>query len=134
MVEITAGDWVSRWSRKTEKEKQAILDKQKVKKKETSSLFTHDVVAKLIYNDGKIPIFCPSCMNWSGSNGYTVFKGKHPMVNGEVNKISGKCRKCNRPIERVFPPLLSEEAVLFGMTMTRLLREGKLVDRRKGGE
>jgi hypothetical protein len=123
---------MSRWSRKTDEEKEEILRKQREQRDKSKKYQSKGDTVVSIYADHEIPIMCPKCLRYSGSDNYEiVIKDFKPLGIKKVTTISGICRKCKRPIERIIPPAFSEETIVFVAICVELERKGRLKDLRK---
>ena len=130
---------MSRWSKRSEEEKQAILQKQQEQeaKAEQAKLDKDPVLAELarardmdaanaVYKSGEIPILCRDD-GWVGSELYALYKGE-PLPGVKLDMLKGRCRKCGRPVQRVFPT--GEEFLLFALAISNLKMKGRLQDTR----
>lgn len=117
---------MSRWSKRSKEEKLDILRKQREQKEPKEG---YDAVD--IYKNNEIPIVCPKCRCFSGSDTYeVVIKDFRPLGIKKVSIIKGMCRICKRPIERIFPPTFSDEITVFTMVFVNLKQKGRLKDLR----
>ena len=122
---------MSRWTRRTQEEKDAIskkLEGGQLEKREWTERHELDnpkLVAE-IYQKNEIPIYCMKD-GWSWSNKYvfteeTSVFGKHLMVKGH-------CKDCGEPIERIVSRTI-DELVVFPLVASILEQQGRLVDKR----
>lgn len=126
---------MSRWSRRSDEEKERINRKQVVQKQEKK----HDDNATErgrqraveIYDDQEIPIFCFE-HGWVGSDRYRLYIGKNGLTGQDTQYLEGRCRKCQKPIQRVcsMSVLSPTEAMMFGMVVKILFDDSRLVDER----
>jgi len=127
---------MSKWSKRSDEEKKAILDKQNQIRAEAERknnrgtlLMLKDEDGIKIYGDKEIPLACLEC-GWQGSNHYTIYINKdNPFAVGHPF-IKGHCRKCGKELKRAFPSPLSDDGMIFMLVLPILHREGKLTDER----
>lgn len=102
---------MSRWSRKTDAEKAEV--KRKLEEQHSNSregqreahFMQDDEAAHKILSDMELPLRCPKCAKWSGSDTYSVedrstMFGKHRMV-------VGKSRCCNAESMLILQPAMT---------------------------
>ena len=131
-LNMIRGDNMSRWSRRTDEEKEEILRKQRELRNKSKKRYGKDDTVTNIYADHEIPIMCPKCLRHSGSDNYEVLiKDFKPLGIKNVPIITGICRKCKRPIERAIPNAFSGEIMSFVAICVELERKGRLKDLRK---
>lgn len=128
-----------RWNKRSQAEKERLHEEKQAQERARESKKNGRHYAELeenmdshravtVYNAGDIPIPCPD-HGWVGSDKYLVVK--EPDLLGRRNLfIYGNCRKCGKRTKRAFPIPVSQEALLFHAAMLRLVREGRVVDRR----
>jgi len=126
---------MSRWSRRSQEEKERIAEKlEKESKKEVGfsglAKLKNTEVAMDIYRNKRIPIACTNC-GWSYGENYHAYNDKHPLnPTIPLRKITTTCIGCGKEISRVFPSLDCDDMVLFAMVLTILAQEGRLKDDR----
>ena len=132
---------MSRWSKRSDEEKVAIMRKQQETQHQVAARATEhcgggilDLVgergsaaATAIYEAQEIPMPCRTC-GWVGSDQYAFYKGEPFPGAPPMDMIKGRCRKCGRPLQRVFPS--NEELMLFMMAASVLKMRGRLTDAR----
>lgn len=79
-----------------------------------------------LYRNHDIPIFCPHCYEWTGSDKYRVIEGSNPMTGKPANFIEGTCRTCKQRVKRVYPYGNLDEIMVFGMALTTLFQQGRV--------
>jgi hypothetical protein len=122
---------MSRWSRRSDYEKERILKKQRELRNKTSNK-GKDIEALDIYKNHEIPIFCTKCYRYSGSDNYElVIKDFKPIGMKNISMVKGICRNCKKQIERIFPNALYEESIIFAAMCLDLKQKGRLKDLRK---
>ena len=122
---------MSRWSKRSQEEKEKILqklDNQKRNHEKKEQPFSSENIMD-IYKEGEIPIFCHNCCKFQTSDRYIITK-KEVQILGETSMVEGICRKCGKPIEKYFPRTMEEIAILE-LTFINLKNDGRLEDRRK---
>ena len=123
---------MSRWSRKTQEEKEQILQKQEDQKEEQQinkdrmNYLSTDWRMKIL-KEHELPLFCKK-HGWTHSERYILISRKDMF--GKHGYILGKCPRCNLDIETIIPVNIVYTP-LFALVMTDLIRTGKLKDRRK---
>jgi len=126
---------MSRWSRKTDEEKQRIYEEQVTAKQEkqhdNNAIERGQQRAVEIYDNQEIPIFCVE-HGWVASDRYCLNIRKNPLTGQNTQYIEGNCQKCKAPIQRVcsvsvFSPA---EAMMFSMVIKILFDDGRLRDER----
>ncbi len=133
----------TKWKNRTKAEQERILkDQQDMKNDGRKSILsralksTFDAVAVKeindqgmnVYNSGSIPILC-SEDGWAPSEYYVIIPGKSPFYGNECNYLHGKCKTCGKDIKRALPTGTTE-FMLFELAVTKLTKEGRLIDRR----
>ena len=122
---------MSRWSRRTQEEKDAILQKQEKQqkkaqiKKDMMNFASIDWRMKIL-KENELPLFCKK-HGWTHSKKYILIS-RNDMF-GKSNYVIGNCPQCNATIETMVP-LNSVYTILFGLVMTNLSRVKRLEDRR----
>lgn len=127
----------SRWQKRTEAEKQAILDKQRAQEKAVQEKNKHwseresNVEEFMrIYKNNEIPLHCGRCDGWSTSEKYVI--DDYDFYGTKTAIIKGQCKKCGTRTDRIFPTGNLNELMILGMTMMTLTVNGRLFDRRTG--
>lgn len=123
---------MSRWSKRTAEEKVRIFNEQQEQRKPQSvkAAEQNDKMAVTIYQNGQIPIMCPSCFKWTCSKTYSISSEAHPFdKDKKIPMICGHCAMCNRRVRRAFPQNI-DEIPLFTMTCVKLQHDGALIDLR----
>lgn len=125
---------MSRWSRRTQEEKDAIAKKQQAladnSKKATTARMADDRTkeATEVYEKMELPIRCHRCFRWSGSDKYEIRIDNFEAIGaGRLSVVAGQCRHCGTHIKRVLKagPLELDAMVLFKLT-----NEGRVTDKR----
>jgi len=126
---------MSRWSRKTDEEKQKIHEKQVIAKQEKqhddNAIERGQKRAVEIYDNEEIPIYCLE-HGWVASEKYRLYIGKDRFTNQDRQYLEGKCKECHKTIQRVISPsvLTPTEMMMFGMVSRLLMLQGRLIDER----
>ena len=119
---------MSRWSRRSDEEKQRIYEQQHKTSEERTGV--HDKDAVEIYKQGFIPIMCPKCMRWSTSKKYQVIDEVLLPGLPSCTIIRGLCCFCGSIMKRVLLAY-SDDTVFLVPIMLQLKQNGSLVDLRK---
>jgi hypothetical protein len=123
---------MSRWSRRTDAEKERIYEEQSEMKKKPQHQHRDDQDALEIYKNSEIPIMCHKCMAWTASDNYEYVKEYMRLIDKKMNVIKGHCRVCKIPIRRVMTmDALLNEGLLLGAVIMKLTVQGRFVDRRR---
>lgn len=122
---------MSRWSRRSEEDKQRILRQQmELRRPKVPAGTINNEDAGRIYEAGEVPIICSRCMCWSSSEKYEISFEHMPITNRKEILIKGTCKKCGQSIKRVAPFFAFDEGIIFLATATKLKRQGRLTDSR----
>ena len=122
---------MSRWTRRTQEEKNAILQKierqKQAKQKYPERLhLDNPKLVKEIYLKNEIPTYCMKD-GWTWSNKYILTE--ETTLFGKQLMIKGHCKDCGRPIERMVLRTV-DELLLFPLAVANLTQQGRLIDRR----
>jgi hypothetical protein len=127
---------MSRWSRKTQEEKNAVAAKIMAQKKFKGQLQWVSGLANEIYDSGYIPIQCPKC-GWSFCYSYVVQEVRDDELykvdpNMAFNSyITGNCAGCEKFLKRTIPSTLTAEFAVYSIVAERLSKLGKMTDDRE---
>ena len=129
---------MSRWSRRSQKEKEEIARKQEELKKPkkinvSTATFTDEANQAQVdlLKKREIPLLCAG-HGWVHSEHYILTVEEMPLTGEKATTVNGKCAKCGRGVKRYLPP--SMMGTDFGMTVILIIpllaRQGRLEDRR----
>ena len=122
---------MSRWSKRSQEEKEQILksQEQQQKEKETNidklNYLSIDWRMKLL-KEGELPLMCGK-HGWVHSEKYILILKKDMF--GKHNYIVGTCPKCNKKLECMVP-LNMVYTSLYPLVMATLVDKKRLEDRR----
>ena len=124
-----------RWGKRTDKDKERILDDQK--KKETYRKFECDPwnhpdaikANREIMMRNEIPIWCDACRRWYDSDNYELFICTGYFIKG-MAMIKARCDDCNNFNEKQMVRQNKEEELLIWMIVGTLTERGRLTDNR----
>jgi|GEM_PF-6059876 len=122
---------MSRWSRRSQEEKDAIaqkLESEKQNKVKKEHPFSSENITD-IYEQGEIPLFCHRCVRLVTSDKYEITKNDVPLIGKNANVIRGKCNRCGFSLEQPFPGT-PEVMMLFALNVNKLKQSGRLEDKR----
>jgi len=127
---------MSRWSRRTQEEKEQIQRDQdeqrlKIQKREQRHEIDNQDIISEIYEKREIPIYCMKC-GWTTSQKYILCTKPSPL-GGEAIFVQGKCKDCGRRIERMIV-FNSTDVMMFSLSCSYLKINFRLEDRRKKNE
>lgn len=124
---------MSRWSRRSQEEKERIAEKQTdlkipkaVKEKESS-----DKRKTEILESGELPLRCSNC-GPTTSQQYTLAMANTPMGGKPVQMVSGKCRSCGGHAKTIIEPrvLGLNTSMIVGQIILLLNNKGRIIDNR----
>lgn len=126
---------MSRWSKKSDEEKKALLkkmeeNKEKQHKSSKDYAFSQEMQGEIL-GEHELPLMCDE-HGWVKSVKYELFTGEMPITRTETTMVAGTCPICGRKLTRALPVSLmaSDGGMLIMMIIPLLLRQGRLVDRR----
>ena len=123
---------MSRWSRKTQEEKQQISDninhQQTIKEDKAKKMDYIGTDFRLkILKEGELPLYCDK-HGWTKSNQYTL-ENRNNMF-GNFIVIIGNCPTCNKRIES----LVAKDPMymmMVSLNLAKLKLQGRITDRRE---
>jgi len=126
---------MSRWSRKTQEEKQQVSDnikhQQTIKEDKVKKMNIVGTDWRLkILEDGELPLYCDK-HGWTKSNRYTL-ENRNNMF-GNYIVIIGNCPTCNKRIES----LIARDPIyimMVSMNVLKLKSHYRVTDLRKDGK
>lgn len=122
---------MSRWSRRTQEEKDAILKEQQEQqqdeqiKKDAMNYASIDWRMRLL-KEGELPLFCNK-HGWVKSEKYTLIKKKDFF--GEQIYAQGNCSHCNYKLETMIP-VNTVYTPFYGLVISVLNKNGRIIDKR----
>ena len=129
---------MSRWSRRTQKEKEEIARKQEeLREPKQTNISTATLTEEMnqaqveLLKKHEIPMLCAG-HGWVHSEHYILTVEEIPFTGEKSTTVNGECAKCGRKVKRYLPPRIM--ASDFGMTIILIIpllaRQGRLEDRR----
>lgn len=131
---------MSRWSKRSDEEKEAIAKKQEAERYKASPQYQQDLENSIVESAfvcGMIPMRCNHCFKMSMAKEYTLTTDRDPLGLLDptrkklVTMINGECMWCHKPMKRAYPQSFSmDELVIATATLAELTMKGKLKDLR----
>jgi hypothetical protein len=122
---------MSRWSKRSQEEKQRIYDDQMTKSQEVHERSTFDSSPEKlmkIYNNRELPLMCFR-HGWVASKQYVLMTELDVLTRKPVPTLKGVCPHCGRPLKRALNPL-SDMGMVDASIFFILMKDRRLKDNR----
>jgi len=116
-----------KWSKRSDEDKKRILKEQQEQNKPQNEKDAD--IATDIYVKGRIPIMCPKCVKWRGSERYTITNKQHPFF-GKCRMITSSCPVCSTTMRRAITSqaVFGVEGMVLAQTIMKLQRNGLMTE------